>query len=74
MTPGNATVQDLLDPDSRNFEQKKQPRQERQEYQEQEQILSLPEHSSLKYSLLGPSLTKSGQDSVDQAKVRTLRT
>ncbi|PQE32657.1 hypothetical protein CJF32_00004180 [Rutstroemia sp. NJR-2017a WRK4] len=27
------------------------------------------EHTSLKYSLLGPSLTKSGQDSVDQSKV-----
>lgn len=27
------------------------------------------EHKSLKYSLLGPSLTKSGQDSVDQSKV-----
>jgi DNA polymerase kappa len=27
------------------------------------------EHDTLKYSLLGPSLTKSGQDSVDQQKV-----
>ena len=27
------------------------------------------EHESLKYHLLGPSLTKAGQDSVDQAKV-----
>ncbi|KAL2151518.1 hypothetical protein VTH82DRAFT_6616 [Thermothelomyces myriococcoides] len=27
------------------------------------------EHASLKYSLLGPSLTKAGQDSVDQSKV-----
>ncbi|KAK3989694.1 tannase and feruloyl esterase-domain-containing protein [Cladorrhinum sp. PSN332] len=27
------------------------------------------EHASLKYSLLGPSLTKAGQDKVDQAKV-----
>ncbi|KAK4153370.1 hypothetical protein C8A00DRAFT_33923 [Chaetomidium leptoderma] len=27
------------------------------------------EHESLKYSLLGPSLTKAGQDSVDQSKV-----
>lgn len=26
-------------------------------------------HASLKYSLLGPSLTKAGQDSVDQSKV-----
>lgn len=26
-------------------------------------------HDTLKYSLLGPSLTKSGQDSVDQKKV-----
>lgn len=28
------------------------------------------EHATLKYSLLGPSLTKAGQDSVDQSKVR----
>ena len=27
------------------------------------------EHESLKYHLLGPSLTKAGQDSVDQSKV-----
>lgn len=27
------------------------------------------QHASLKYSLLGPSLTKAGQDSVDQKKV-----
>ena len=27
------------------------------------------EHDSLKYHLLGPSLTKSGQDGVDQTKV-----
>lgn len=27
------------------------------------------EHDSLKYRLLGPSLTKAGQDSVDQQKV-----
>lgn len=27
------------------------------------------EHNTLKYSLLGPSLTKAGQDSVDQTKV-----
>ncbi|KAH6615416.1 hypothetical protein B0J18DRAFT_279248 [Chaetomium sp. MPI-SDFR-AT-0129] len=27
------------------------------------------DHASLKYSLLGPSLTKAGQDSVDQSKV-----
>jgi DNA polymerase kappa len=26
------------------------------------------EHNTLKYSLLGPSLTKSGQDNVDQSK------
>ncbi|KAJ4291483.1 hypothetical protein N0V88_006080 [Collariella sp. IMI 366227] len=30
---------------------------------------STAEHASLKYSLLGPSLTKAGQDSVDQSKV-----
>ncbi|KAI6715404.1 hypothetical protein PZA11_006363 [Diplocarpon coronariae] len=29
----------------------------------------LHEHNTLKYSLLGPSLTKSGQDNVDQQKV-----
>jgi hypothetical protein len=28
------------------------------------------EHDSLKYHLLGPSLTKAGQDSVDQQKVQ----
>lgn len=27
------------------------------------------EHDTLKYHLLGPSLTKAGQDSVDQQKV-----
>lgn len=27
------------------------------------------QHDTLKYSLLGPSLTKSGQDNVDQTKV-----
>ena len=27
------------------------------------------QHDTLKYSLLGPSLTKSGQDNVDQRKV-----
>lgn len=27
-------------------------------------------HNTLKYHLLGPSLTKAGQDSVDQQKVR----
>ncbi len=30
----------------------------------------VPEHDTLKYSLLGPSLTKSGQDNVDQQKAR----
>jgi DNA polymerase kappa len=30
------------------------------------------EHGTLKYSLLGPSLTKAGQDAVDQKKVRQL--
>jgi DNA polymerase kappa len=29
------------------------------------------EHETLKYSLLGPSLTKSGQDNVDQQQVCT---
>ena len=30
----------------------------------------LADHASLKYSLLGPSLTKAGQDAVDQSTVR----
>ncbi|KAI1852135.1 hypothetical protein JX265_013106 [Neoarthrinium moseri] len=30
---------------------------------------TVAEHGTLKYSLLGPSLTKAGQDSVDQSKV-----
>lgn len=30
---------------------------------------TISEHATLKYSLLGPSLTKAGQDSVDQSKV-----
>lgn len=30
----------------------------------------LDAHETLKYHLLGPSLTKAGQDSVDQQKVR----
>ena len=30
-------------------------------------------HDSLKYHLLGPSLTKAGQDSVDQQKVWMLK-
>lgn len=30
----------------------------------------LVDHQTLKYHLLGPSLTKAGQDSVDQQKVR----
>ena len=29
---------------------------------------AIARHVSLKYSLLGPSLTKAGQDSVDQSK------
>ena len=29
---------------------------------------TIAEHETLKYSLLGPSLTKSGQDNVDQNK------
>ena len=32
---------------------------------------TIDEHDSLKYHLLGPSLTKAGQGSVDQQKVRT---
>lgn len=30
---------------------------------------AINEHDTLKYHLLGPSLTKAGQDSVDQQKV-----
>jgi DNA polymerase kappa len=67
----NSTAQDMPEPDCpENAEQNDQLQQE---CQDQGKILSLSEHTSLKYSLLGPSLTKSGQDSVDQAKVRTLR-
>jgi hypothetical protein len=36
-----------------------------------EQVASQIEDESLKHRLLGPSLTKSGQDSVDQKKVCT---
>lgn len=32
----------------------------------------IDEHDTLKYHLLGPSLTKAGQDSVDQAKVQPI--
>jgi DNA polymerase kappa len=35
----------------------------------QEPEPSSQEHKSLKYSLLGPSLLKAGQDAVDQRKV-----
>lgn len=35
---------------------------------------AVSEHATLKYSLLGPSLTKAGQDTVDQAKVTPLLT
>ena len=31
-----------------------------------------PDNDTLKYQLLGPSLTKAGQDAVDQQKVRVL--
>ena len=34
-------------------------------------IAEVAEHDTLKYHLLGPSLTKAGQDSVDQQKVRS---
>jgi DNA polymerase kappa len=33
---------------------------------------TIAEHETLKYSLLGPSLTKSGQDNVDQNKASLL--
>ena len=33
----------------------------------------LSEHDTLKYHLLGPSLTKAGQDSVDQQKVAIVK-
>lgn len=32
------------------------------------------EHDTLKYHLLGPSLTKAGQDAVDQTKVNYMNT
>jgi len=32
------------------------------------------EHDTLKYQLLGPSLTKAGQESVDQTKVSIVQT
>ena len=32
-------------------------------------VTDIAEHESLKYHLLGPSLTKAGQDTVDQQKV-----
>lgn len=34
------------------------------------QDAAIDAHETLKYHLLGPSLTKAGQDSVDQQKVR----
>ena len=34
-------------------------------------VPEVSEHDTLKYHLLGPSLTKAGQDSVDQQKVYT---
>jgi DNA polymerase kappa len=36
---------------------------------ESSEVKLVDEHDTLKYSLLGPSLTKSGQDNVDQQKV-----
>ena len=36
---------------------------------ETESAPSVSEHDTLKYHLLGPSLTKAGQDKVDQQKV-----
>ena len=62
----SATAKDLLASDLPKNDERNEPPQ-------QEKISSHPEHGSLKYSLLGPSLTKSGQDSVDQKKVRILR-
>lgn len=35
-----------------------------------EQPSAAQDHDTLKYHLLGPSLTKAGQDAVDQQKVR----
>lgn len=40
----------------------------RDEAQEKDKDL-ITDHATLKYSLLGPSLTKAGQDAVDQSKV-----
>ncbi|KAK7984321.1 hypothetical protein PG989_011723 [Apiospora arundinis] len=39
------------------------------ENDDQQNAAAVAEHGTLKYSLLGPSLTKAGQDSVDQSKV-----
>ncbi len=38
-----------------------------------EQTAPTADHASLKYSLLGPSLTKAGQRSVDQSKAGCCR-
>jgi DNA polymerase kappa len=47
-----------------------QPQAEQQLDPESEKQIDTPsaDHASLKYSLLGPSLTKAGQASVDQSK------
>lgn len=43
--------------------------EEEKRYVEQEQEVDETENETLKYHLLGPSLTKAGQDAVDQRKV-----
>lgn len=39
------------------------------EKEKEEEQLEITEDETLKYHLLGPSLTKAGQDAVDQHKV-----
>ncbi|KAK8075535.1 hypothetical protein PG997_010198 [Apiospora hydei] len=45
------------------------PRDDDDDQQKAATAAAIAEHGTLKYSLLGPSLTKAGQDSVDQSKV-----
>lgn len=43
--------------------------EKRKEREKGEEQLEITEDETLKYHLLGPSLTKAGQDAVDQRKV-----
>jgi DNA polymerase kappa len=45
-----------------------QPRDASVVQEEEDKAAEAAEHGTLKYHLLGPSLTKAGQDTVDQAK------